>query len=534
MLNYTSETNPFRGGRTQETSMKSATHFINGNISKTQDIDAHWVQRRRRRESGFFIKNPNNRFCDDSSSSWSHTNRKIPSSPYSSADFASLEDMDFMDASSISDDVCSEMSSCLSAESFKCHFRTSTMNEPLVDLPWDLSQKPALHPRPVTIKHHQTYDSASNRISNVSKTEMVMKGEMSGMTLLNALSRRRNIIDDKNHQQEPSVCPKLLNSIPDATFHHNNSVRVMIAKMNDKDKNPGVQEIMVARNKLKRVTTNVSTSTKPLQTGSSQRILFSNTENRNNKTSGSNSVAPTISTVSSRSQDSLSKTSSMTASNSSIKLEQEKKFTVESIVGSLQKDDNDDQLEDRNDNEHFQEVNDNCQTLEEREGHPTLKKGYQSETVNDDHSKYTKMLKMGIPLGAVKNAIIRDGLDPSCIAFDDNRRERCINEVKDRSQTISNISNNAVNAKYTKMLKLGIPIDAVQNAMKRDGVKPSKTDVSGAMTPVTFEPLKKIPRVESYIRTRLHWHTLKQERLSDNSIWYAIKKDACLGKILCS
>merc|ERR1711997_1038564 len=35
-----------------------------------------------------------------------------------------------------------------------------------------------------------------------------------------------------------------------------------------------------------------------------------------------------------------------------------------------------------------------------------------------DYIKYFKMLKMGLPMGAVKNALVRDGKDPAVIDLD--------------------------------------------------------------------------------------------------------------------
>ena len=38
-----------------------------------------------------------------------------------------------------------------------------------------------------------------------------------------------------------------------------------------------------------------------------------------------------------------------------------------------------------------------------------------------DYQKYFKMLKMGLPIGAVKNALVRDGKDPSIMDLDPNK-----------------------------------------------------------------------------------------------------------------
>eukprot|EP00985_Skeletonema_marinoi_P008430 scaffold3816_cov124-Skeletonema_marinoi.AAC.2 len=70
--------------------------------------------------------------------------------------------------------------------------------------------------------------------------------------------------------------------------------------------------------------------------------------------------------------------------------------------------------------------------------------GDKQATISEDYLKYCKMLKMGLPTGAVKNAMQRDGLDPG---------------------------------KYLSMSKVGLPDGAVRNAMVRDGLDPSLMDV---------------------------------------------------------
>lgn len=69
--------------------------------------------------------------------------------------------------------------------------------------------------------------------------------------------------------------------------------------------------------------------------------------------------------------------------------------------------------------------------------------------------------------------------------------------------------------KYSKMLKMGVPLTAVQNSMVRDGVDPSlfKQDPKG-------HKKKKDP----FRRTRLHWTPV--DHYSRDSIWYQINNDS--------
>jgi len=82
--------------------------------------------------------------------------------------------------------------------------------------------------------------------------------------------------------------------------------------------------------------------------------------------------------------------------------------------------------------------------------------------------------------------------------------------------------------KYTRMLKMGIPIGAVKNAMLRDGVDPSvvfgqREGVTSSAANADVEKCKKDP----YKRTRLHW--VPVENYSEDSIWHQINLDTEIG-----
>ena len=128
--------------------------------------------------------------------------------------------------------------------------------------------------------------------------------------------------------------------------------------------------------------------------------------------------------------------------------------------------------------------------------------------------KYAKMMKMGIPMIAVKNAMIRDGVDPSVLSFGEDQSRQ------GQQDTVS-----AMPEKYTKMLKLGIPLMAVRNSMIRDGVDPvvlratenhettSDRDSSGK------QPVSK----DQYRRFRIHWEPHTNVRT--NTIWAMVHRD---------
>ena len=77
------------------------------------------------------------------------------------------------------------------------------------------------------------------------------------------------------------------------------------------------------------------------------------------------------------------------------------------------------------------------------------------------------MLKIGLSLESVKHALIRDGLDPSVLDGDHNKPA----DYQDSTSKIA-LKNDSAYAKYFKMIKMGLPIGAVQNAIERDGLDP--------------------------------------------------------------
>lgn len=95
------------------------------------------------------------------------------------------------------------------------------------------------------------------------------------------------------------------------------------------------------------------------------------------------------------------------------------------------------------------------------------------------YSKYFKMLKMGLTMDMVKHALKRDGKDPDIMDLDHNKSLKSqIEEPKSLSgEADPKLSDDPVYVKYFKMLKMGLPMDAVKHAMKRDGCDPSIMDL---------------------------------------------------------
>ena len=80
--------------------------------------------------------------------------------------------------------------------------------------------------------------------------------------------------------------------------------------------------------------------------------------------------------------------------------------------------------------------------------------------------------------------------------------------------------------KYFKMLKLGLPMGAVKNAMERDGVDSSLMDGDHNAPASASKPdgsSAKKREKDTHRRTRLHWEAIGE--VNSNSVWAALAAD---------
>jgi len=162
--------------------------------------------------------------------------------------------------------------------------------------------------------------------------------------------------------------------------------------------------------------------------------------------------------------------------------------------------------------------------------------GYQAknESANSDrpsleddpkYAKYLKMLKVGMPLPVVQHAMTRDGLDPTILEGDHSK------PVQETPIGVP-LKEDPAYSKYFKMLKLGLPMGAVKNAMERDGVDSAVMDGDhnapvSASKPNALSAKKK--EKDTHRRTRLHWETLGE--VNSNSVWAALADDEEMEQI---
>merc|ERR1712151_833225 len=95
-----------------------------------------------------------------------------------------------------------------------------------------------------------------------------------------------------------------------------------------------------------------------------------------------------------------------------------------------------------------------------------------------EYEKYFKMIKMGLPVGAVKNALARDGKDPSIMDLDPEKSLKSqLGGSEEEKDTGVPLKEDPEFLKYFKMLSMGLPKGAVANALQRDGKDPKIIDL---------------------------------------------------------
>jgi hypothetical protein len=150
--------------------------------------------------------------------------------------------------------------------------------------------------------------------------------------------------------------------------------------------------------------------------------------------------------------------------------------------------------------------------------------------IKDDPTfqKYFKMKKMGLPDGAVRNAMIKDGLDPTILDLDQSKSVLSQRPVSTQSVDVI-LQDDPEWSMYFKMLKMGLPLGAAKNAAERDGKDPSILDLdprksihnqSKAIPPSNPMFHKKKKPVK---RKKIFWNPLNSGQIKANSLWSHVK-----------
>ena len=157
---------------------------------------------------------------------------------------------------------------------------------------------------------------------------------------------------------------------------------------------------------------------------------------------------------------------------------------------------------------------------------PPLKK-------DPEFAKYFKMLSMGIPVGAVQQALARDGKDPSIMEMDHDKPYS--SKPKSTESERPPLREDPKFAKYFKMLKMKLPMGAVKQAMTRDGLDPSIMDmdhdkplpnVTSSTKEADVSARKKSPARPKVLRKKLFWTSIDKSKLDKDSLWAQAQQES--------
>lgn len=151
------------------------------------------------------------------------------------------------------------------------------------------------------------------------------------------------------------------------------------------------------------------------------------------------------------------------------------------------------------------------------------------------YSKYFKMLKMGLPEDAVRHKMKSEGADERALELGGDTPFSKLSEAS--GAAAMKIGDDPVYAKYFKMLKMGLPEGAVRHKMITDGVDTKAFDL-GPDAPISelttaagkTSASKHTPGLKpKQRRKKLHWQAISEDRLSSinqQTIWEDKDDDA--------
>jgi hypothetical protein len=157
-----------------------------------------------------------------------------------------------------------------------------------------------------------------------------------------------------------------------------------------------------------------------------------------------------------------------------------------------------------------------------------------------EYSKYFKMLAMKLPMGAVKNALARDGKDPSIMDLDPNKSVKSqLGDQGEEKDTGIPLKDDPEFVKYFKMEKMGLPRDAVKNALVRDGKDPEIMDFDPNKS-VAFQMKQKKTEVvgkkstkkkRKVRRKKIYWNPIDPGKIKEDSMWNIVRDYVAMDKL---
>jgi hypothetical protein len=150
-----------------------------------------------------------------------------------------------------------------------------------------------------------------------------------------------------------------------------------------------------------------------------------------------------------------------------------------------------------------------------------------------EYSKYFRMIRMGLPVGAVMNSMQKDGKDPSIINLNPEKSlsDQLQPPLKDDPKSGLPLKDDPEYSKYFKMLKMKLPVGAVMNAMQKDGKDPNIIHLNPekSLSEQQQSKIKEAPTTpkktkgSTIVRKRLHWNKIDESKLAENSFWNQAK-----------
>jgi hypothetical protein len=173
-------------------------------------------------------------------------------------------------------------------------------------------------------------------------------------------------------------------------------------------------------------------------------------------------------------------------------------------------------------------------------------KGDKENALKDhpEYQKYFKMLKFGLPVGAVKQAMVKEGKDSAILDMNPQeplniqKENISLKPPNEPGSASSSLRDDPEYQKYFKMLKLGLPLGAVKQAMVKDGKDSSILDLDPdkpsclqkkketlSITKREVEGAK--PSKPQITRKRLFWNSIDGANLR-GSLWSQFQSDRSL------
>eukprot|EP00536_Pseudo-nitzschia_multiseries_P013633 jgi/Psemu1/212264/e_gw1.595.26.1 len=160
-----------------------------------------------------------------------------------------------------------------------------------------------------------------------------------------------------------------------------------------------------------------------------------------------------------------------------------------------------------------------------------------------EYAKYFKMEKMGLPKDAVRNALVRDGKNPAIIDLDPTKSltSQLGGDALEEKDIGTPLKDDPEYAKYFKMEKMGLPRDAIRNALVRDGKDPSIIDFDPSLSvEYQLKKSKSVSAADKAIvkkkkkkvrRKKIYWNPIDPSKLKKDSLWNIVRDNVLMGNL---